>query len=27
MQSFNALFGRVGLSLIFIISGFGKIAA
>jgi len=27
MQSFNALLGRVGLSLIFIISGFGKIAA
>jgi putative oxidoreductase len=27
MQSLNALLGRVGLSLIFIISGFGKIAA
>ena len=27
MQSLNALFGRVGLSLIFIVSGYGKIAA
>jgi putative oxidoreductase len=27
MQSLNALLGRVGLSLIFIISGFGKVAA
>jgi putative oxidoreductase len=27
MHTFNSLFGRIGLSVIFIISGFGKIAA